>query len=243
MTERQEKKGCTAIGGDPQHPISGLLNDLWYVTSPIYRTCSYIRTLQPSIVTLKTAANAKHPRITWQLNIFITNFNQQNYNLNYLEKKVIMFLMRRGLVHATWWLTKQVPACLRNWWQSVTINIYVLDMPLTLLLPFISLLMTCWQSCWWIIIPAACLCGCLSSNLIIASSRLVTGLANDSGPDWGLSIPFSAHPYPSTLPESTPHSWQVRRVFLYGPFHQLCHTLCLFRNFQCEVWTMKQRVQ
>ena len=85
------------------------------------------------------------------------------------------------------------------------------------------------QSCWWIIIPAACLCGCLSSNLIIASSRLVTGLANDSGPDWGLSIPFSAHPYPSTLPESTPHSWQVRRVFLYGPFHRLCHTLCLLR--------------
>jgi len=50
--------------------------------------------------------------------------------------------------------------------------------------------------------------------------------------DWSLSIPFSAHPYP-TPSESTLHSWQVRQIFLYGP---LCHTLCSFRNFRCEVW-------
>ena len=44
------------------------------ITSPIYRTCSYIPTLQPSIVTLKTAANAEHQQIMWHpRNIFITN--------------------------------------------------------------------------------------------------------------------------------------------------------------------------
>jgi len=33
------------------------------------------------------------------------SISEQNYNLNYLEKKVIM---KRGLVHTARWLTKQV---------------------------------------------------------------------------------------------------------------------------------------
>ena len=48
------------------------------ITSSIYRTRSYIPTLQPSIVTLKMAANAKHQWIMWYLNIFITNQPSMN---------------------------------------------------------------------------------------------------------------------------------------------------------------------
>jgi len=51
--------------------------------SPIYRTRSYIPTLQPSIVTLKTAANAEHQQITWYLNIFITNQPSTDIQFNF----------------------------------------------------------------------------------------------------------------------------------------------------------------
>ena len=48
------------------------------VTSPIYRPRSYIPTLQPSIVTLKTAANAEHQRITWNPKIFLLQIKSEN---------------------------------------------------------------------------------------------------------------------------------------------------------------------
>ena len=44
-------------------------------TSPIYRTHSYIPTLQPSIVMLKMAASAEHLWIMWYFYYKSTQFN------------------------------------------------------------------------------------------------------------------------------------------------------------------------
>ena len=71
-------------GMSPQTDTSlGVWTEAADFTSPIYRTRSYIPTLQPSIVTLKTAANAEHQRITWYLNIFITNQPSTDIQFNF----------------------------------------------------------------------------------------------------------------------------------------------------------------
>jgi len=72
------------------------------ITSPIYRTRSYIRTLQPSIVTLKTAAIAEYLNISWSRGIFYINTYVSSFFLNTYRLKY-MWSEKSNSSHIIFW--------------------------------------------------------------------------------------------------------------------------------------------